>query len=311
MLIQSQSPTLKGVVPSKHKASCDKSWQEKPFVSLLLPFPLLERILNPVVTVRLKEGSPPPLLAVGRKNTRRAVSLAAESFPRNHHSTSPGEAESYRCLGKVENPHQRSHIPQQHSLNGTAGSGPGRHPPYQSTPALVYYLPQAASSISEIHVLSHHSLSDHTGPPRRVPARARGGVARLAAGGHVALRRRRRGALSRSPSGSRVRWRSPGLQPEAAAARSASEATEGAERREGRRRGRAPAALPSALPPRLLHPPSAASPVPPSSPRRPAWKAAGAALRGSAWIKCSTVRWQLSSEELLLLLCSCHNIRVL
>lgn len=148
-------------------------------------------------------------------------------------------------------------------------------------------------------------------PPRRVPARARGGVARLAAGGHVALRRRRRGALSRSPSGSRVRWRSPGLQPEAAAARSASEATEGAERREGRRRGRAPAALPSALPPRLLHPPSAASPVPPSSPRRPAWKAAGAALRGSAWIKCSTVRWQLSSEELLLLLCSCHNIRVL
>lgn len=35
-------------------------------------------------------------------------------------------------------------------------------PPH--SPSQAPYLPQAASSISEIHVLSHHSLSDHTGP---------------------------------------------------------------------------------------------------------------------------------------------------
>lgn len=35
-------------------------------------------------------------------------------------------------------------------------------PPH--SPSQAPYLPQAARSISEIHVLSHHSPSDHTGP---------------------------------------------------------------------------------------------------------------------------------------------------
>lgn len=83
---------------------------------------------------------PISLLAVGRKNARRAVSLAAESFPRNHCSKSPDEAYSHRCLGEIENSHKLCLIPQQHSPHGIAGPRLDRHLPYQRTPAWDYYL---------------------------------------------------------------------------------------------------------------------------------------------------------------------------